>query len=96
MSAFRQEYIGDIMSEQLDQGTAQTTEAVGGGAPEAKQPELTIQDLGNLRAIIDVASQRGAFKAAEMAAVGTAFNKLNDFLNAVTPPVESSADQQSA
>jgi len=96
MSAFRQEYIGDIMSEQLDQGTAQTTESVGGGAPEAKQPELTIQDLGNLRAIIDVASQRGAFKAAEMAAVGTAFNKLNDFLNAVTPPVEGSADQQSA
>lgn len=95
MSAFRQEYIGDIMSEQLDQGTAQTTEAVG-GVPEAKQPELTIQDLGNLRAIIDVASQRGAFKAAEMAAVGTAFNKLNDFLNAVTPPAEGSADQPSA
>lgn len=96
MSAFRQEYIGDIMSEQLDQGTAQTTEAVG-GAPEVKQPELTIQDLGNLRAIIDVASQRGAFKAAEMAAVGTAFNKLNDFLNAVTPQSEeSSAGQPSA
>jgi hypothetical protein len=72
------------MSEQLDQGTAQTTEAVG-GAPEVKQPELTIQDLGNLRAIIDVASQRGAFKAAEMQAVGSAFNKLNDFLNAVSP-----------
>jgi len=77
------------MSEQLDQGTAQTTEAVG-GAPEAQQaapasPELTIQDLGNLRAIIDVASQRGAFRAAEMAAIGASFNKLNDFLNAVAP-----------
>ena len=51
------------MSEQLDQGTAQTTEPVGGApAPEAQPatPELTIQDLGNLRAIIDVASQRGA------------------------------------
>jgi hypothetical protein len=72
------------MSEQLDQGQAATTEPVG-GAQEAQQPELTIQDLGNLRAIIDVASQRGAFKAAEMQAVGAAFNKLNDFLNAVTP-----------
>ena len=52
-------------------------------APAA--PELTIQDLGNLRAVIDVASQRGAFRAAEMAAVGATFNKLNDFLNAVAP-----------
>ena len=84
------------MSEQLDQGQAQTTEAVG-GAPEAKQPELTIQDLGNLRAIIDVASQRGAFRAAEMAAVGTAFNKLNDFLNAVAPQQqEGDAEKASA
>ena len=51
----------------------------------AATPDLTIQDLGNLRAIIDVASQRGAFRATEMAAVGTTFNKLNDFLNAVAP-----------
>lgn len=86
-----------MSDQQLDQGTAQTTEAVGGAAPEVKQPELTIQDLGNLRAIIDVASQRGAFKAAEMAAVGTAFNKLNDFLNAVAPQQqEGAADQPAA
>jgi hypothetical protein len=52
-------------------------------------PELTIQDLGNLRSIIDVAATRGAFRAAEMAAIGTAFNKLNDFLNAVAPPQEN-------
>jgi hypothetical protein len=49
------------------------------------QPDLTITDLQNLRAIIDVASSRGAFKAAEMAAVGTVFNKLDAFLNAVAP-----------
>jgi hypothetical protein len=83
------------MSEQLDQGQAATTGAVG-GAPEAQQPELTIQDLGNLRAIIDVASQRGAFKAAEMQAVGAAFNKLNDFLNAVTPAPADDAQQGTA
>ena len=83
------------MSEQLDQGQVETTEAVG-GAPEAQQPqpELTIQDLGNLRAIIDVASQRGAFKAAELQAVGAAFNKLNDFLNAVTPAKPAGETQQ--
>jgi hypothetical protein len=75
------------MSEQLDQGTAATAQAVGGTpqAEQSAQPELTIQDLQNLRAIIDVASQRGAFKAVEMSAVGAAFNKLNDFLNSVAP-----------
>lgn len=55
------------------------------GTQQPVAPELTIQDLGNLRAVIDVASQRGAFRAAEMAAVGATFNKLNDFLNAVAP-----------
>lgn len=86
------------MSEQLDQGRAASTGPV--EAPSAAQaPELTIQDLGNLRAIIDVASQRGAFRAAEMAAVGSAFNKLNDFLNAVAPQPagqEKTADTQAA
>jgi len=72
------------MSEQLETQEP-TTET-------ATQPELTIQDLGNLRAIIDVASQRGAFRAAEMAAVGTAFNKLNDFLNAVAPAEDATSE----
>jgi hypothetical protein len=66
------------------QAAVETTSAE--QTPESQasaSPELTIQDLGNLRAIIDVASQRGAFKAAEMAAVGSAFNKLDGFLNAV-------------
>jgi hypothetical protein len=54
-------------------------------ATEAKQEsfDLTINDLTQLRAIVDVASQRGAFKASELAAVGTAYNKLNGFLEQV-------------
>ncbi len=36
-----------------------------------------------LRGIIDLASSRGAFKAAEMAAVGAVYNKLNAFLEGV-------------
>jgi hypothetical protein len=63
---------------------------------QAPAPELTIADLTNLRAVIDVAAQRGAFRAAEMAAVGAAFNKLNSFLEAVypqqLPPSEGVAD----
>jgi ABC-type transporter lipoprotein component MlaA len=53
-------------------------------APE-QQPQLGINDLLNLRAIIDVAVKRGAFGAAEISAVGTTFDKLNVFLNAVAP-----------
>lgn len=86
------------MSEQLDQGQIAETGAVGGTDQPAQsaQPELTVQDLQNLRAIIDVASQRGAFRAVEMQAVGSAFNKLNDFLNAVSPqkPAEAPAEEQ--
>ena len=87
-------FLGFVISfsaEEITFGFAKTSFVI---APEAPAtPELTIQDLGNLRAIIDVASQRGAFRAAEMAAVGSAFNKLNDFLNAVAPQEKSNADE---
>ena len=56
---------------------AQTAEA------QASAPELTVQDLGNIKQIIDVASQRGAFKPNEMTIVGTTYTKLESFLNAV-------------
>jgi len=51
-------------------------------APPAT-PELTLNDLAALRSILEVASQRGAFKANEFEAVGKTFNKLNTFLEAV-------------
>ena len=55
-------------------------------APEAaaSAPDLNISDLVALKSIIDVASQRGAFKAAELEAVGKTFNKLNTFLESVS------------
>jgi hypothetical protein len=52
------------------------------GTPEA-QAELTVQDLSAIKQIIDVASQRGAFKPSEMMTVGQTYNKLESFLNAV-------------
>lgn len=49
-----------------------------------EQPvELTVSDLGNIKQIIDVASQRGAFKPSEMTVVGNTYTKLEAFLNAV-------------
>jgi len=63
------------------------------GEQAAPSPELTVTDLQNIRAIIDAASRRGAFGASEMAAVGTVYNKLDSFLNAVVP--QQTAEQQS-
>lgn len=63
-------------------------------AAETAQPELTVTDLANIRSIIDVAVRRGAFGAAEITGVGTVFDKLNSFLNAVAPPPK--AEEQPA
>jgi hypothetical protein len=51
--------------------------------------DLTINDLNAMKAIIDIASQRGAFKPNEMVAVGSTYNKLSSFLEKV-------AEQQAA
>ena len=50
---------------------AQATAPAGTQAPAA---DLTVQDLGVIRSIIDVASTRGAFKANDMQAVGATYN----------------------
>ena len=71
---------------------------VGGAteAPEAPaQPELNINDLQNIRAVIDTAVRRGAFSAAEATAVGSVFDRLNAFVSAVAPQ-QPAADQQPA
>jgi hypothetical protein len=66
------------------------TEALSGEPAEAPQaeapagPDLTVQDLQAIKSIIDVASQRGAFKPNEMMTVGQTYNKLEAFLSAVS------------
>ena len=42
--------------------------------------QLTISDLQLLGRIVDLASRRGAFQAAELSQVGDAYNKLSSFL----------------
>ena len=80
-----------------EQAQLASTEAVGGeaqAAPAAPQPELSINDLQNLRAIIDTAAKRGAFQANEMAAVGSVYDRLNTFLIAVVPkPTQEAAPE---
>ena len=61
----------------------ETTNTVDNKAEQAPA-ELTVQDLGSIKQIIDVASQRGAFKPNEMMTVGQTYNKLEAFLEAVS------------
>jgi len=64
---------------------------------------ITIADLNTIKNIIDLASTRGAFRAAEMQEIGEIYNRLTLFLDAVvaqaqvqeagTEPVEPSQPQ---
>jgi hypothetical protein len=70
-------------------------------APVAEQPaqqpapSLTLQDLVLVAQIIQLTTQRGAFKAEELADVGGLYNKLIAFLQstgALTPPPASTEE----
>lgn len=50
---------------------------------QATAPNLTIQDLITVAQIIQVSSQRGAFRADELQNVGGLYNKLIAFLESV-------------
>lgn len=56
---------------------------------KANPQDLTIQDLATMKGIIDLASERNAFKPSEMAAVGIVYNKLEIFLKAVEEQAEA-------
>jgi len=55
--------------------------------------EITIADLSLLKDIVDLASTRGAFRAAEMKDIGEVYNKLVVFLDAVV--AQAKAQEQS-
>jgi hypothetical protein len=56
--------------------------------------EITIADLNLLKDIVDLASTRGAFRAAEMKEIGELYNKLTSFLDAVV--AQAKAQEESA
>ena len=49
---------------------------------------LTINDLLQIQKIIDVAVQRGAFKADETRIVGETYEKITKFLESIQPAEE--------
>jgi hypothetical protein len=56
--------------------------------------EITIADLSLLKDIVDLASTRGAFRAAEMKDIGEVYNKLVVFLDAVVAQAKAQEESQ--
>jgi hypothetical protein len=71
------------MTEEIKAPAEAAVQEAPAATQPAQGPDLNISDLVALKSIIEVATQRGAFKAAELEAVGKTFNKLNVFLEAV-------------
>lgn len=55
---------------------------------------ITVTDLVALRNIINLAAERGAFKAEEMLDVGTVYTKLSSFLEAVIVQAQSQEETE--
>jgi len=70
----------DTQEAVVEEATESTEEVVSNDVAS-----LSIQDLANLRNIIDVASQRGAFRTNEFTVVGATYTRLNNFIASVVP-----------
>lgn len=70
----------EVQPEQQEPMVPETPET----QTQAASADLNVSDLAAIKSIIDVATQRGAFRAAELEAVGKTYNKLSNFLDSIT------------
>ena len=62
---------------------------------ETEQVEsISLNDLQVLANVVDLASQRGAFRGNELTQVGAVFDKLSTFLNQVAAAQAANAEQE--
>ena len=55
---------------------------------------ISLQELQVLAQVVDLASQRGAFRGNELSQVGAVYDRLSSFLSAVAPQQEEAAEAQ--
>jgi len=67
-------------------------EAPASAEAPAEAPTVTVNDLVNIYNIIDLASKRGAFQAAELSSVGAIANKVKAFVDHVQAQQKAAAD----
>ena len=60
--------------------------------PASDQVTLTLDDLSAVLSIVDVATQRGAFRPKEFTAIGKVYEKISNFLEQVKGVNTSDAD----
>jgi hypothetical protein len=60
--------------------------------PAPDQVTLTLDDLSAVLSIVDVATQRGAFRPKEFTAVGKVYEKISSFLEQVKSVSTPDAD----
>lgn len=80
----------EVDQVQADSQPQQTTD---------QAPNLTLQDLVLVAQIIQLTSQRGAYRAEELANVGALYNKLIAFLDsvgAITKPENANTENENA
>ena len=78
----------EIVNEEVEQ-------SVEGGAPADQQASLSLEELGALLQIVDLAVSRGAFRGAEASQVGAVFDRLNNFLSVVAANPQAEAEAAS-
>jgi hypothetical protein len=83
--------LGGPMTEEKVTENTQATPVQEPAAPQQESADLSVNDLGAMKSIIDLASSRGAFKPSEMIAVGQTYMKLSNFLATVAKPPQTGA-----
>ena len=71
----------EVQEAQVTEAPAQPQQAP--AQQQDQGADLTVNDLSNIKQIIDVASSRGAFRPNEMMTIGQVYNKLETFLGTV-------------
>lgn len=63
---------------------------------QSNQPVLNVSDLQQTVELIDICTQRGAFRAEELSAVGNLYDRLSAFLKFTTQTEEAATEQDPA
>lgn len=80
------------MAEAQNMETEAPEMATENDAPTGTPESIGLQDLQLLAQIVDLSTQRGAFRGNELTQVGTVFDKLTSFLNHVAAEQQAKAE----
>lgn len=75
---------------------SEETQAPAQEAPANEAPNLSVNDLGAVASVIDLAVQRGAFKAAEAKQVGEIYERVSNFVKFIQEQQAAAAEAQAS